>query len=327
MRDADELLRALVDARRVLLSGPVAPDGDSIGACLAFARVLRERGADAVVCGRLPKRYARMPDADQMVEERRLSGSFPAVVILDGDRLRLEPEVDQHFRAAQVRAIIDHHASTDPEGYSHTWLEPHAESTCGMLLRAFRRWGIPVDRDVAEMLYTGIVFDTGGFRHANTTPEALRLAADLLEAGIDHNSISVRTLCERTPGALHVMGVVLSEARFLFEGKLCLGAVPESLRKDLGRGGDLEGVIDALLNTVGTEVAALLLERADQSVKISLRSRGTVDVSKLARQLHPTGGGHPRAAGATVRGSLLDAERLLCAALYACWSSPTEEHR
>jgi phosphoesterase RecJ-like protein len=100
-----------------------------------------------------------------------------------------------------------------------------------MLWNAFRRWGVPIDKPMAELLYTGLVFDTGGFRHTNTRPQTHRIAAELLEAGIDHATIAIRTLSERTPVGLRAMGAILSAATFHFGGRLCVGRVTDALRR------------------------------------------------------------------------------------------------
>jgi bifunctional oligoribonuclease and PAP phosphatase NrnA len=312
MHAADVIFDVLTHSGRVLLTGPTAPDGDSIGACLALQRVLRERGVDAVVAGSPPLRYRWLVGADQMVPDDAVADDFTAVVVLDGDRHRLSRPITDRFERAPVRGIIDHHASTRPDGYTHVWLDPRSESACGMLLRAFRRWGVPIDAALADLLYTGIVFDTGGFRHSNTLPETHVLAAELVATGIDHAAIAIRTLFERTPAGLRAMGQILADADQVLEGRLCIGRAPITLQRELALvEGDLEGVVDALVNTVGTEVAALLIERDDGTVKYSLRSRGDLDVAKVAQQLHPTGGGHPRASGASIRGSIAVAEQAL----------------
>jgi phosphoesterase RecJ-like protein len=320
---AGALVGALTACRRVLLTGPTAPDGDSLGACLALARELARRGGTAVLAGVVPARYRWMPGAERFVAEdlllERGPEPFDAVVVLDGDRHRLHPVVQRLFAAAPVKGIVDHHASTRRDGYTHAWVEPRAESTCGMLARAMLRWDVPLDPELAAVLYTGLLFDTGGFRHSNTRPDTLRLAARLLEAldgRFEHDVIAVRVLCERTPGALLAMGRILGEVAY--------HEVPSGLRVAVARAtqaivvsvdGDLEGVVDAVLNTVGTDVGALLVERGPGSVKYSLRSRGSVDVARLAARLHPTGGGHPRAAGASFRGSLDQAEARLIEAI------------
>jgi phosphoesterase RecJ-like protein len=300
-------LRAvLAAADGVLLTGPVGPDGDSLGACLAFGWWLRRAGARVTLAGDVPRRYRGLVPDDAFVPDAELRGPWEAVVVLDGDRHRLTAPVQPWFSQARVRGVIDHHRSTTADGYTHVWHDAGAESTCSMILGALRAAGEPVPREVAAWLYLGIVFDTGGFRHSNTVPRTLRDAADLLATGIDHTTIHARVLSERSPSALRAMGEILAGATHPLDGRLCVGRVPQALqRRHALVDGDLEGVVEALLHTEGTEVAALLVERPDGATKLSLRSRtDDVDVCALARALTPTGGGHPRASGATVRADL-----------------------
>jgi len=317
MTPASTLLSALRDARDgsspprrgVLLTGPIGPDGDSLGACLALQRVLRGFGVDADVAGTPSYRYAWLPGADRMVPDERISPSYRSVVILDGDRHRLPRPVQAAFEAAEVRGIVDHHLSTRPDGYTHPWLDPAAESTCGMLLSACDEWNVDLDAELATLLYTGLVFDTGGFRYSNTTPDSHRAAAALLALGVDHVSVCARMFAERRAEGVLATGEVLAAARWLHGGTLCVSRVSSELQHRLGLvDGDLEGVVDALVHTIGTHVAALLVERGDGSVRVSLRSRGAVDVAAVAGSVAATGGGHRKAAGATVRGTLDEVE-------------------
>jgi phosphoesterase RecJ-like protein len=319
MTPASALLIALRDARstsspdrpRVLLTGPTGPDGDSLGACLALQRALRRLGVDADVAGTAPYRYAWLPGANSMVPDEQVGPSYGAVVILDGDRHRLPRPVEEAFAAAPVRAIVDHHQSTRPDGYTHAWIDPAAESTCGMLLGAFApdEWDVPLDADLATLLYAGLVFDTGGFRYSNTTPQTHRAAARLLAAGVDHVAVCARMFAERRAEGVLATGEILSSARWLHGGALCVSRVTSELQRRLELvEGDLEGVVDALVHAIGTHVAALLIERADGSVRVSLRSRGNVDVAAVAAAVAATGGGHRKAAGATVRGTLDEVE-------------------
>ena len=111
----DALLAARQDARRVLLTGPVGPDGDSLGACLALQRILRDRGVACDVTGQVPPRYRWMPGARDIVHDAHLEvDAYDAVVILDGDRHRLPAQADAAFGQAALKGIVDHHASTTP---------------------------------------------------------------------------------------------------------------------------------------------------------------------------------------------------------------------
>lgn len=299
----DALLDALSNVSRVLLTGPVEPDGDSIGACLALQRVLATRGIRAEVAGEPSYRYAWMPGADAMLADDRVGAGWDAVVVLDGDRHRLTPRVADAFAAAPVRGIVDHHASTRPDGYTHAWIDKNATSTCEMVWDVARAWSVPLDRALAELLYVGAIFDTGGFRYSNTTPATHHLAAALLGTGIDHASIATRILMERRPAGVRLMGRVFSAAEF--DGEVAVGVISTALADELGIvAGDMEGVVDGLVYVCGVEVGVLLVQRGPERVKVSLRSRGRVDVAAVAQSLTAAGGGHAKAAGASLEGTL-----------------------
>lgn len=307
MHAAFDQLRALVrSSRTVLLTGPDSPDGDSIGACLSLARVLRalEPGVDVRVAGRPGFRYAFLPGAQAMVPEEAVA-AVDGVVVMDGDRRRLAPAVAAAFDGARWTAIVDHHRSTDPSVYTVAIFDPAAESTCGLVYTMARHWGVPVDRDLAATLYTGVIFDTGGFRYSNTGPETHRMAAELLETGIDHAQVALRVLAERRPQGLRLLAALLARTTFEAGGRVVMASCPLALMAGLGADdGDLEGAVDHLQHTDGVELAAILVERPNGRVKVSLRSRGRVDVAELARALHDGGGGHAKAAGVALAGGL-----------------------
>ncbi|MFT5683617.1 MAG: phosphoesterase RecJ-like protein [Myxococcota bacterium] len=314
----ESLRLAIQSARSVLLTGPMFPDGDSIGACLALARAIRHIGSARVdVAGEIPLRYAWMPGADDILADEVISADYDLVVVLDGDCRRLPPPIEAAFHAATMRGIVDHHSSTSPDDYDIALIDASAASTCEMVYELLLRWDVPVDQDLAALLYTGLIFDTGGFRHSNTTAETHRLAATLLDTGLVHTPINIAVLMERRREGLKLMGHVLERTTFHGGGIVALGVVDLATCERLGcTVGDIEGIIDALVFTRGVELACLCVEKGEAMVKLSLRSRKKVDVANLARRLHPGGGGHPRAAGAMIPESLSDLLTSLPGVLY-----------
>jgi len=304
-----EKLRAFAeDAERILLTGPEGPDGDSIGACLALARSLRALGVKQVdVAGTPSYRYHWMSGAEQMVPDADVDGVYDLAIVLDGDAHRLTPPVDAAWKRARAHAIIDHHGTTTADGYDVALIDHTSASTCEMILHLMDAWGLPLDATQAELLYVGILFDTGGFRHSNTGVDTLRVAARLLDAGINHSAITTRTLLERRPHAMRLQGRILESAVFYDNGSVVVGTLSEALSEELELvSGDLEGIVDSLIYVRGVEVAALLVERGEREVKLSLRSRGLVDVARLAKHLSPTGGGHAKAAGVVLNETLAE---------------------
>jgi bifunctional oligoribonuclease and PAP phosphatase NrnA len=299
-KEAVQAFRSHIEAAKaVLVTGPSEPDGDSLGSSLAVAHLIHEIGPARVdVAGDPGRRYAFLPSASTLLPDTEIVGPYDVAIVVDGDRRRLEPCVGRAYEHAPYRVIIDHHRSTSPEGYSLAFLEPNAASTSEIVFRILEHLGIPIDTDLASLLYTGLVFDTGGFRHSNTSSDTLRLAASLLDTGLDHTFIHVRVLAERRPEALWLMGSVLSSAQLFAGGEVLIGEIPLALASRLGTvWADNEGIVDMLIYTEGVKLAVLAVERAPRQVKLSMRSRGCIDVASLARELDPSGGGHARAAG------------------------------
>ena len=313
----DSLMRA-ASGGRVLLTGPADPDGDSLGACLALARAVVELGGAPVVAGTPGPRYRWLPGARQMVPEADLRGPFDLAVVVDGDRTRLHPQVGAAYDAAGQRALLDHHRSTRAEGYDLWRVEPSVSSSCELVLSLMDAWGLPLDPEVAVLLYAGLVFDTGCFRHPSTTPATHLAAARLVGAGIDHSAIALKVLWERRPAGTALLAQALGGARAELGGEVAWAVLRQAdLQRHSAEASDLEGVVDSLLLTAGVELAALLVERGPALVRLSLRSRSRVAVSAPAARIAPGGGGHRRAAGAMLPWPLPEADARMGPALVA----------
>ena len=291
---------ALETASSVLFTGPVDPDGDSFGACMALARAAGSFSEGTLhVTGKASYRYDWLPGAGELLSDADLLDSYDLVVVMDGDRHRLTPGVDKCFKEAKHTALVDHHQTLSTEGYDVVLLDSGSPSTCEMVYRVLQEWGVPLDAEMATHLYTGIIFDTGGFKHENTQVDTHRLAAELLGLGVKPAMIHAKVLHERTSAGWRLLGEVLTHAQFMADGAVVIGVIPLSMSSRLGVApGDTEGVVDTLLNTTGVEVACLVREVSSSVVKLSLRSRSYVDVASLARSMTTMGGGHVRAAGA-----------------------------
>jgi bifunctional oligoribonuclease and PAP phosphatase NrnA len=294
-------------SRRILITGPRDVDGDSLGACLALARVLEDRtDAELVIAAEVGWRYVDLPWAERCLLDHEIQGPFDLAVVLDGDRRRLSEGIAPLFLEATHQAVIDHHRSTTGQGYDVALVDDSAASTAELVHALLDCWQVRIDADLARCLLTGVAFDTGGFRHNNTTPQTLRLAADLVEAGAAYSPVVVRTACERRKAGLLLLGHALHHAEFHVDDRLVVAVVRRAKLAEVGaRLGDLDFIVDQLLYVQGVEVAVLAVERgSDQQpeLKLSLRSRGGADVCSIAAALHPGGGGHERAAGAVLDG-------------------------
>ena len=300
----------VMESRRALLTGPVEADGDSIGASLALATVLRHANPAlevVVVSGSpIPERYRFLDGADAIVGPDALVGTFDLAFLLDGVRHRIG-DVGATFDAAGTRVLIDHHWSSSPDEYDLALLDVKRASTCEIVfdVASHPRFQCPVDPAMATQLYTGIAFDTGTFRYSCTTPDTMRLAARLLETGIDAQQIIERVFLDSRYRDIRFRGRVMATIERAADGRIAHAVIPTALVEDSGAGPEgTEGLINALVFIVGVEAAALFVEKPGRRVKVSFRSRGGVNVAQLARDLSPLGGGHDRASGVTLDGTL-----------------------
>ncbi|MEC7242840.1 MAG: DHH family phosphoesterase [Myxococcota bacterium] len=304
MMDQSEQLQTLVSkAESVLLTGPASADGDSVGATLALAEGIRGLGVKRVdVAADLVARYRWMPGADDVLANESVVPDYDVVIVMDGDRHRLATRVEEAFKQAKHTVIIDHHGTTDASGYELAILDPTAAATCMQVMAILADWETSITPQIAENLYVGLIFDTGGFRYSNTKPETLRVAARLLETGFDHARAASRILMDKSPAGMRLHSAVSSDAKLLGGGEVAMGTVSQSLMERCGADvGDLDGLVESLLYVDGVEVSVVLVERGPQAVKLSFRSRGLVDVAQLAKSLTHQGGGHAKAAGAFLK--------------------------
>jgi len=308
----EKLGEALSKSHRVLITAPGAADGDSIGAQLALQRMLKKRFPEKKVFvvndELLPPRYQFLPDAETVYAPETFSQTgekpeFDIAFVVDGGIDRAG-RVKAWFDKTPITVFIDHHAISCEYPYSIRLVDPLASATTELVyhLSQSELFKTPIEPSFAQQIYLGLVFDTGFFRHSNTTPEAMVLAADLLKTGFDFTRVGERGMLERSLGSLRLMADTLSQAKTACDGKIIWSVLSQSmLRKYDAIPDDREGIIDHLFLTHGVEVALLIFELGNSEVKLSLRSQGKVDVAKFARSLTVRGGGHSKAAGALLQ--------------------------
>jgi len=296
-----DLTRALDAAKNVLLTAPMDLDGDAVGAMLSLRRALVVRWpALSVTCmagETLPARYAFLPDAARIEgpSVENLGREFDVAVIVDGDTGRLGA-VSSPFERARLRAQLDHHKSADPTAVDIALIDAEAASTTELVLQLCDAWGVALEPDLSTQIYAGLVFDTHVFRYRLTRPATLRAAARLMETGIDHAAIVERVLLDQPLGKVRLRGQMLDRLQTDADGRLAWATLSEAECVGVETG----GLVDDLVFIEGVEVGLLLMRRARGVCKVSLRSKGGVDVSEVAQSLSRGGGGHARAAGATV---------------------------
>jgi bifunctional oligoribonuclease and PAP phosphatase NrnA len=294
--EAIELIRR---GKRFLVSCHVRPDADALGSALGLAAILRSIGKEAVVYSQdgVPTALNFLDGAADVVAEP--SGRFDATFVMDTAAKQLLPRLPGRDVIGPL-VIVDHHVVYDEMG-DLAVREVDAVATGEIVLRIMESLGVrTVPRAAAQPIYAAIAADTGGFRYSGTTPTTHRLAARLLEQGVDPWQVASH-LFERWPRArMSLLGEILRAMEIDAGGRIALVVVDSSMMERSHASDDMiEGMVNYGRMLDGVEIAALLwVPQGGSDVKVSLRSAGAVDVAQLAAQLG--GGGHRAAAGASV---------------------------
>ncbi|MCR5587179.1 MAG: bifunctional oligoribonuclease/PAP phosphatase NrnA [Lachnospiraceae bacterium] len=300
-----ELKEYVKDAQNIVVAGHVAPDGDCVGSVIAIYRYIRKLFPEKKVTAyleNLPAVYDFL-DPDNSIISNELDNDevdlFIAADTSSIDRLGIVGEV---FKKAKSTMVIDHHVSNHGYGQVNI-IETPLSSACELIATLMAEEDI--DKDIASAIYTGMVTDSGGFRFSATSRKTMNIAGMLMEKGIDHAFIMDRCMYSRTYNQAQLLGRALLESMLVMDGKCIITTVTKKMM-DIYEclEEDTEGIVDQLRVTRGVEVAVFLRERGEQEYKVSLRSNSYIDVSRVAEYFD--GGGHIRAAGFTMRGSIHD---------------------
>ena len=295
----------LADAKTVAIAGHVRPDGDCAGSCLATYNYIKNYFPHVKVdlyLEPIPNIFKFMKRSEEILSEWPDDRKYDLFIAQDcGDAKRLG-NAAKYFESAEHTICVDHHVSNQNFA-EHNYIFPDASSTCELIFELLPDERI--DREIAECIYTGIINDTGVFQYSSTTPETMRIAGELMKTGFDFSRIIDESFYQKTYLQNQVMGRVLAESILLQDGKCVVGYLKRREMDFYGvEGKDLEGIVSQLRLTAGVEVAIFIYEMQTQLFKVSLRSNGKVDVSKIA--VFFGGGGHVRAAGCTMKGTFHD---------------------
>lgn len=293
-----------------LVSGHVRSDGDALGSQLAFHHMLRRLGKKShVVCDRgvLPD-YAFLPGADQVgADPSALRPPYGAVVTFDsGAWSRLERIAAALDRKSLTVVNVDHHASNERFG-DVNWVDPSFSSSGEMAWELVKASGVKVDRAIALNIYTAVVTDTGRFAFSNTTPETFLNAAELASFGAKPAELTRLLYRQKTLDQLKFQAAMIGRIERTPDSRIAWVTIPRDLEQRLGiAAGDTQEYIDLLMQLKETEIAILLREMDDPPrIKVSWRTAVGIDGIALAKP--HGGGGHPRASGASLPGTLEDA--------------------
>ena len=305
-----QVARVLRERDRFVVVGHVDPDLDSIGSILGLTEALRSMGKQAVAVSPdpPPPGWSFLPGFEGLAVGASVPFAPEVAVVLDTElserRLGRSWSVVQQ---ALLRVNVDHH-DTNPGTAEVAVVEPRAAATGELVFHLVRELEVPFRLPIATALYAAVLTDTGGFRFANTRAETLRMAAELVDAGVVPWELASRIYDSRPWSYLQLLGRLLCDMQRTEDGLVAWMALPQALVQASGLShGELEGLVQYPRMAEGVEVALLFRELGPQLTRVSLRSKSAVDVSQVARRFG--GGGHLHAAGCTVAAPLEQAVR------------------
>jgi bifunctional oligoribonuclease and PAP phosphatase NrnA len=297
MDQLQQVLQEIEKRSSFVVTSHARPDGDAVGSSLAMAEVLRAMGkkADVVLADNVPFLYQPLPHADSVFNTLSLNGNYDAAIVLECDsaqRTRISG-LENFFIIS-----IDHHASSRAWGQVN-WIDRHACAVGEMVFRLALAANVKITPEIATCLYTAVLTDTGSFSYSSTNAHTFELAKCLVQYGAKPAEIAHSVYFSSPLAKMRLLGMALNSLQH--ENAFTWMSVD---RRDIERCGaldeDCEGLVNYALGIAGVEVAVFFREVANERIRVSIRSKGAVNVAAIAEKFG--GGGHECAAGFSLEG-------------------------
>ncbi len=301
-----KILKETANAATIGISGHIRPDGDCVGSVMGLYLYLKKMLPGATIDVFLEEPAGIFSCIDKISEIhwdfKSSVETYDVFFALDTVKERMG-DAENFFDRAKKRINIDHHISNKGCG-DVNYIVTEASSTCELIYECLDDPS-QVDEEIAKALYIGMIHDTGVFHYSNTSPRTLRIAADLIAFGFDFSKLIDETFYEKTYVQNQILGRAVLESIIFMDGKCIVSALDKKVMDFYGvTSKDMDGIVNQLLITKGVECAIFMYQTGTLEYKVSLRSKGLVDVAKVASFFG--GGGHVRASGATMNGTFHD---------------------
>ena len=296
-----EIIEAVQQRQRFVLSSHSRPDGDSIGSQLAMAFALRALGKDVHVVNmdRAPAPLLQFPGVAAIQIADRVAGEYDAAIIMEcGDLARTGVSGLERFFVIN----IDHHPGNTGYGQLN-WFDSTAAACGEMVLELIDALGVPLHLDIATHIYLAILTDTGSFHYSSISPRTFEICRRTLEAGVDPVAVARNVYDSNNMGRLKLFGSVLSAMQLDPTGKIAIVYLDHEMAREAGGTyEDTEGLINLPLTVKEIEAVVFFKQTEGEEYRVSMRSKGDIDIGAVAKQFG--GGGHKNAAGCTVTGPI-----------------------
>ncbi len=316
---SEEIAALFQSANTFLITSHIRPDGDAIGSALALSLALRQKGKDVTIglADGIPSNFKHLPASETVIKNIDPTQTFDRLISLDAsDAERLGSIVT----GRSIDLQIDHHI-TNVAFAQYNFVDPLAVATCAILAKNFHNWQLSISPQIATLLMTGILTDTIGFRTSNVNSDALRLSADLMDAGADLPGIYHQNLISRSYEQINYWGFALQ--RMQKTENIAWTSLLLADRQQAEYNGNDDADLNTLLASITEcDITILFVEQKNNHVKVSWRSKPGFDVSQIAFNFG--GGGHLAAAGADIQGKLDSVEKLVLHQTLAYLNENTE---
>lgn len=298
----DEILKEIKVAETIIILTHESPDGDAIGSSLALKLMIEKLDKKVdVVMTEHSRLYDFLPKIETVKTESDIKNYDLAISVDCANLKRLMKK--EYFEAAKKTIVIDHHGSNEMYG-DLNYVNPVSPACCEILAGMADYFEIDVSKEIGTCIMTGIITDTGGFRHVGINPETFEFTAELIRKGVNVPEIYKRTLRTKTRANFELTKRVMSRMELLEEGRVSFTYTTELDNKETGaEPGDHEGLVDIGRDIEGVEISIFIRQKEEENAyKISMRSGNDINVSDICIMFG--GGGHPRAAGALIQGTV-----------------------
>lgn len=319
------VIEALSASKKILVTTHVRPDGDALGTVAATILGMRKKNldAEALLLSHLPSKYSFIFKDYKIVHHDAEKGwpvdldlkNYDCLLVMDTGTWSQLPGLKEKLAGYKGKKIVVDHHLTQEDWADIKLVDTTAAAAGEIATELLEHWGIPIDGQIATALFLAIVSDTGWFQFSNTKPHTMRMAADLMDAGVDTDRLYQLLYQNERAQRIKLHALGLKSLEFHADGAL---AVMTLSRDDFARAGatvtDTESLINIPLQVAAAQVSVLIVEPIEPGpTRVSLRSKGGLDVSKFAQQFG--GGGHARAAGLKIESPLTEARERILAAL------------
>jgi phosphoesterase RecJ-like protein len=309
MHSFKEVKQKILEANNIAIAGHINPDGDSIGSLLSLGLGLERLGKKVYMISKdkVPKAYRHLPGTNRIV--KKITKNIDLAIAVDCSNKEILGKTYEIFKKAKLILEIDHHEFRRPFG-NIALIDTQAAAVGELIFLLLKRLKINITKEIAQNLLTSIIVETNSFRLPNVRPFTFEVCTKLIKMDIDFHNLVEMVYWSKTKEAALLSGLCLARCKFVKKGKIVWSIVRKRDFDEVkGRDEDVDAVIEQMRSIQGVQLAVLFREKSRDILRVSLRSRGKVNVAKVAESFG--GGGHFDVAGCNISNSAKAKKELL----------------